>query len=345
MRDVKVSILMSVYNGGKFLGDAIESMLSQGFKDFEFIIINDGSIDDSLKIINSYHDERIRLVDNGGNIGLVNSLNKGLELAKGEYIVRMDCDDISCSNRLSSQVKFMNKHKMVGASGSYYDLMFRGKHAVADFPLNNEEISCYLIFNSPMAHPSVIIRRQTILERKLSYRSEFVHAEDYDLWSRISENAELSNIPEVLLNYRVHEGQITENPNLVVAKRLSLDKIRLRHLKRIDMNPDDRELFIHNMVSDGRRPASDQELAEAEAWLKKIVMSNRSSRILSQPYLEKIITERWLRMCFNYYGAKKGLLFFMRSGLYKIVKLPMKQKLELLKNIYYSYKRKKIKLG
>lgn len=343
MKDPKVSILMSVFNGERYLKDAIESMLSQDFENFEFLIINDGSTDESEKIITSYTDVRIRLINNGKNIGLVSSLNKAIGLASGEYIVRMDCDDVSLKNRLSLQVKFMDNNKNIGASGSYYNLMYNGKKAVADFPLDQKEIKCYMLFNSPIAHPSAIIRRSLINEKQLFYRSEFIHAEDYDLWSQISEYADLANVSDVLLNYRIHGNQITGNLNLTPQKKASLNIIRLRHLKSINLVPSDHELFIHNLVSDGRKPDTREYLKETEVWLKKIVVSNRSSKILDASYLEKIVLERWLRMCFNYFGGRKGIQYFFSSELHGLIKLPINRKLELLKNLYYSYKRKKIK--
>ena len=158
------------------------------------------------------------MLSNEKNIGLVNSLNIGFESAQGEYIARMDCDDISLPNRLSVQVKFMDQHHTIGASGSFYNLFLNGKKAVADFPLNINEMKCFMVFNSPIAHPTVIIRKSIIQKEKLFYRSEYIHAEDYDLWSQISAVSDLANVSDVLLNYRVHENQITSNESLVASK-------------------------------------------------------------------------------------------------------------------------------
>ena len=162
MKSPKVTVLMPVYNGKKYLRDAMDSILSQNYTDFEFLIINDGSADDSQKIIDSYSDKRIRSLNNEKNIGLVKTLNKGMDAAKGEYIVRMDCDDVSLKNRLSVQVLFMECQPSLGASGSFYYLLLNGKKAVADFPQSREEIECFMVFNSPIAHPSAIIRKWCI---------------------------------------------------------------------------------------------------------------------------------------------------------------------------------------
>lgn len=343
MKSPKVTVLMSVYNGETYLRDAMDSILSQDFTDFEFLIINDGSKDDSEKIIRSYKDDRIRLIMNEKNIGLVNSLNKGFELAQGEYIVRMDCDDISHKNRLSTQVRFMDSHLSVGASGSFHNLLLNGKKAVADFPLKNDEIKCYMLFNSPIAHPAVIIRNSIIKKEKLLYRSEYIHAEDYDLWSQLSEIADLANVSDVLLNYRVHENQITKNQKLILERQQSMTGIRTRHLKKINIIPSPEEMKLHHLVSDGSKPESSQQLIDSEIWLKKILTHTLNNKQFDSNSIGKIVLERWLRVCFNYYGGKKGFQYFLGSELYSMIKLPFSKKLEFFKNLYYSYKRKAIK--
>ena len=147
----KVTVLMPVYNGSKYLKAAIDSILSQSFTDFEFLIINDGSTDDSVKIINSYHDQRIKLIDNKINQGLVAVLNQGLKLAIGEYIARMDSDDFSTCNRLSQQVRFMDKHNDIGVLGSWVKIMKGSDEFLGRYFLNHEEIKANLLFmlNSP----------------------------------------------------------------------------------------------------------------------------------------------------------------------------------------------------
>ena len=343
MKSPKVTVLMPVYNGEKYLRDAIESILKQDFIDFEFLIFNDGSTDDSEKIIRSYSDSRIRLINNEKNIGLVNTLNKGLESALGEYIVRMDCDDVSLKNRLTVQVEFMDKNTNIGASGSYYYRLLNGKKAIMDFPLNQDELKCFMLFICPIAHPTAIIRRCIVIKEKLRYRSEYIHAEDYDFWSQLSEFSQLANVSEVLLNYRIHENQITGNVLFETEKRKSLNDIRSRQLKRLNILPSLEELELHHLISDGSKPENDEMLVKSEVWLKRLMIENQKLKVLNNHYFEKIILERWLRMCFNYYGGRKGLHYFINSELYRLIKLPFKQKLEFFKNLYNSYKRKAIK--
>ncbi|MFL5763695.1 MAG: glycosyltransferase family 2 protein [Bacteroidia bacterium] len=337
----KVTVLMPVYNGARYLTDAVGSVLGQDFTDFELLIIDDGSVDSSVKVIESYADPRIRLLKNGKNRGLVMTLNRGLEEAKGEYIARMDCDDICIRSRLSSQVRFMEKNKNLGACGSFYYLLRNGKKVIADFPVSNEEIKAYLVFNSPMAHPSVMIRRSVIGKHNLKYDPDFIHCEDYDLWSRLAEYSELGNCPEILLEYRVHEGQITGNEKFFSAKAKSLDTIRTRELGKIGIIPTPEELRVHNIISNGEKPATPELFQQAESWLEKLLVQNEQGKKLNKGYFEKIILERWLRLCYNHLGWKKGFRYFYGSAVYRKVRLPIVLKLALFRQVFYSYKRKK----
>lgn len=336
----KVTVLMPVYNGQKYLKEAIDSILSQEFTDFEFLIINDGSTDDSGKIIASYTDPRIRIINNEKNIGLVNTLNKALKLCNGEYIARMDCDDISTKNRLAVQVKFMDKNKNVGASGSSYYLFRNNKKNVMHFPLTEKEIECYFVFNCPIAHPSAIIRRSVIQDNNIHYSSDYIHAEDYNFWTQIAKHSSLANIPEPLLIYRVHNDQITGNSNFAAAKSRSLMALRSEHLKKINITPTPEELEIHAIISNGIAPENTEQLKSAEKWLKKIITANDKIKAFDKDYFQKNILERWLRLCVNYLGSKKGLTYFIKSEIYKIIKLPLQMKIDLLGDLYNSWKRK-----
>lgn len=204
----KVTILMPVYNAEKYLKEAIDSVLNQFFTDFELLIIDDGSTDDSLKIIRSFHDSRIKIVIHKKNKKLIFTLNEGIKLSQGKYIVRMDSDDISMPNRLSEQVKFMDLNKQIIASGTWAEAIDKdGKYM---FPMKSP-IGILLKYNfwkpSPIIHPSVIIRRSGL--KDLRFRKEAIDAEDYDLWLRINCNHKLANIKKYLLKYRIHQNSVS----------------------------------------------------------------------------------------------------------------------------------------
>lgn len=201
----KVSVVMSVYNAEKYLREAIESILNQTFKDFEFIIIDDASTDNSLKIIESYKDPRIVMLKNEKNIGLTKSLNRGLKIAKGEYIARMDADDVSLPTRLQKQCSFLDKNSNCAVCGTFVFLIDSQSNIIGKSvkPIKSKDISKELQFNNCLTHGSVMMRK-TVLEMVGFYDEEIKRAQDYDLWVRISEIFEIRNLPKFLYCWRNH---------------------------------------------------------------------------------------------------------------------------------------------
>lgn len=213
----KVTVLMSVYNSERYMREAIEGIFSQTFKDFDFLIINDGSTDSSREIILSYKDPRIRLIDNKKNIGLTRSLNKGLKLARGEYIARQDADDISLPERLEKQINFLDENKDVGIVGS--SLIEIDGEADKLYTLilatEDKEIRERLFLGNYFGFEMF---RKSVLEKVGYYREEFRYAQDYDLALRIAEVSKIANIREPLYKYRVIPNSIS------IAKKVMQDK-------------------------------------------------------------------------------------------------------------------------
>lgn len=224
----KVSVLMPVFNGEKYLREAIDSILKQSFTEFEFIIINDGSTDRSAEILQTYADPRLRVIHNESNIGVTLTLNKGLDLARGEYVARMDCDDVSVPDRLEKQVSFMDAHPEVAVCGTYALVIDEtgrvlrtnqvptGRHLEVDYWRLN-----------PIIHPSAMIRVGHLGD--LRYDGRIRYAQDFDLWLRIKAKHDLHNIPEYLLLYRRHGDSITRSKN--EAQRSSAYRIFCAHLE------------------------------------------------------------------------------------------------------------------
>ena len=210
----KISVVMSVYNGGKYLQEAIESILTQTYSDFEFIIIDDCSTDDSVNIIESYDDRRIRLIRNKHNLRLPASLNKGIKMATGKYIARMDADDISMPDRFDKQVTYMEAHsEVVAAGGSFQAIDENGNNLYIHHSTTGEKLAKYCLMPSPMAHPTVMMRRDVIVANNLFYDEQYSSAQDYDLWQRINKKFKIDNLPDILLRYRIQSNSIS------VAKR------------------------------------------------------------------------------------------------------------------------------
>lgn len=223
-----VTVLMSVYNGQKFLSEAIESILNQTFKDFEFLIINDGSTDSSRGIILSYNDSRIKLIENQANIGLTRSLNKGIDLAQGKYIARMDADDISLPERLEKQVRFMELNEDVAVCGSCAEIINETKAKIGEFknPESSDDIKISLFFLNPIVHPTAVMRKNRVVEVG-KYDPCFMRAQDYALWIKLFlKGYEFYNLQDKLIIYRNHEINITNsdlNNQLFYAERCLCD--------------------------------------------------------------------------------------------------------------------------
>lgn len=207
----KVTVLMPVYNGEKYLKEAIESIVNQTYKDFDLLIINDGSSDNSENVILSFSDERIKYIKNDSNMGLIGTLNKGLDLITGEYIARMDQDDISLPKRLEKQVKFMDENEEIAVSGTsirfFNETGFLTKHIM---PINPTEIKISLFFHCTLMHPTVIIRNRCFREKNYMYNMNHKNVEDYGLWQLVSQKDKLGNLQEVLLNYRIVPTGMTQ---------------------------------------------------------------------------------------------------------------------------------------
>ena len=188
---------MSVHNGDRFLSAAIESILTQTYKNFEFIIINDGSTDNSLKIIQSYDDNRIIIIDNDKNIFLAASLNKGIKKAKGKYIVRMDADDISMPDRLSKQVRYMENNPNIGISGTCSEIIGYGS-GHGKYSQENNIIKYKLLYECHLLHPTIIIRRDLIKDHELYYNESYRKNQDYELFTRAIDITDFGNLPDYL---------------------------------------------------------------------------------------------------------------------------------------------------
>jgi len=216
MQKPKVTVILPVFNGEQYLKESILSILKQSYFEFDFLIINDCSTDQSEKIIKSFSDKRIKYLCNDHNLGLAATLNKAIALSKGDFIVRQDQDDISLPERLSYQIEYLKHNKNVALVGSWAQIL-RNDFNTGKFlkhPADNHQLKFALLFNNPFVHSSVVIRRKVITEMKgYSQNPNWQPPEDYELWSRIAYKYDLGNIPKVLLKYREIETSMSRNKN------------------------------------------------------------------------------------------------------------------------------------
>ena len=213
-----VSILMPVYKTAPFLRDALDSLLSQTFTDFEIIVLNDCSPDNAEEILDQYDDPRIVRYRGEHNVGLSNVLNIGIEMAHGKYIARMDSDDLSLPDRLQVQVDYLNNHPEVDLVSVGMQL-FGAKEEVWIREQNPEKVKINALFHSPVLHASSMWRKNRFESLGLRFRQEMVPAEDYDLWTRaLLDGLKLVNLPNVLYRYRIHPAQATTDNQKTTAK-------------------------------------------------------------------------------------------------------------------------------
>lgn len=204
-----VSILMPVYNTEPYLNEAMDSMLSQTFTDFELIVLNDCSPDNAEDILDKYNDPRIVRYKGEKNVGLSNVLNVGIGLAQGKYIARMDSDDISLPNRLKVQVDYLEAHPEIDLVSAGMQL-YGAKEDVWIREKDSEKVKINALFHSPVLHASSVWRKESFEKHGLCYRQEMVPAEDYDLWTRaLLSGLSMINLPDVLYKYRLHPTQAT----------------------------------------------------------------------------------------------------------------------------------------
>ena len=225
-----VSIVMAAYNEEKYIKEAIESILSQTYSNFEFIIVNDGSTDKTEDIILAFPDHRIKYIKNEQNLKLIASLNKGLTAATGKYIARMDSDDISVPERLEKQVRFMESLPEVGISGAQL-IVFGSEDSTMNYPLHHEDIMLRLLITSCFPNNLVIFRRELLEHYHLSFTPGYDHGEDYKFWTQWVQITKTANLPDYLVKYRFHASSVSHKHKYV--QRQTRNRIRVEYLQEI----------------------------------------------------------------------------------------------------------------
>lgn len=244
-RTPAISVVMPAFNAERYLGEAIESILSQTFTDFEFIIINDGSTDKTESIIQSYKDPRIVYIKNNTNLGLSKSFNIGIERATGQYIARMDADDVSVPERFATQISLLKRKPHVDLVGSSIWRIDKdgNKLGVHSRPEKHMEIKFMSLFSTPMIHPTIMGRTETFKTHR--YNEDFFNSEDYELWSRLlfHTSTRFSNILEPLLLYRAFPNSFTQTLNL--DKRAVSAHNTIQNIKHyVKLSPSEEEFLV-----------------------------------------------------------------------------------------------------
>jgi glycosyltransferase involved in cell wall biosynthesis len=218
----RVSVVLPVRDGARYLREAVESVLGQSLADLELIVVDDGSTDETPSLLAGFDDRRLRVLRQD-RLGLVPALNRGLEAAKAPYVARMDADDVSLPERLERQVAFLDAHPRAVLVVPGVELMDEEGHGVGTLvlPPADADLRRRLLLRNPITHGSVVARRSA-LEAVGGYRAAHGANEDYDLWRRLARDWELAALPDLLYRYRVHPGAVTKTDPERVARREAL---------------------------------------------------------------------------------------------------------------------------
>lgn len=295
MAGVRISVVMAVYNGEKYLAEAARSILDQSFRDFELIIVNDGSTDGSREVALALADARVRLIDNPGNRGLPYSLNNGFAQAQGEYIARMDADDIAMPHRLAAQLAFMDANPRVGICGGAIRRFGAGK-GVWRPPTDDSRLKARLFWDCPFAHPTVILRRKFWTDNSLAYDVKAGGGADYRFWVSCAGLTELANLPSILLNYRLHSAQIGS----VGAKVQEEDATfaRLDALRRyLGIEADAEQQRLHQLLCTAGRDATPEDLRKVAGWVARLGEAASRTSFCRPEHLLAGLAKRWVRLC------------------------------------------------
>lgn len=285
----KVSVVMPAYNAEKYICEAIDSILNQTFTDFEFLIINDGSTDRTKELILSYNNPCIVYLENERNSGIVVTLNKGLDSAKGEYIARMDADDIAISSRLEKQVAILESDKTIGVLGTGTRIFGEtvDTHDTTS-STNSDKLKAELLFSPCICHPSVMIRKSVLEKYNIRYKNEFKGAEDYEMWWQIARVSKILATPEVLHCYRIHPHQVTKVKD--ESYFALLDRMLDLRLETLDikLTDDERKSFL--LYCFGQYESYEKQSMELFIdTLYKMLNANAKVKFFNQFYLREVM--------------------------------------------------------
>lgn len=299
----KASVVMSTYNTPeKYLREAIESILSQTFTDFELIVVDDGSTQNDSKIARAFNDERIVVLRNEKNSGLAYSLNRGLKQAKGEYIVRMDSDDIAVPDRLEKQVEFMDSHKDIDILSARAEC-FGSRTGMPIIDCGDDDyVKAALFFADVILHPTVVMRNTSLKKYGLMYDEKLRRAQDYDLWARATEHCRFHIMPDVVLNYRCHEGQAT-----AIAREKQLEVCRMvcnYFLGRLGVEVDEKTSVFHRALNGCTEQTV--SLYELWQWTERLLKANRDKKLFEEKLFEELVGYRLVYAAIKLKKQKKA---------------------------------------
>jgi glycosyltransferase involved in cell wall biosynthesis len=307
---------MPVYNAEKYIKYSIESILNQTFFNYEFIIIDDGSTDSSLNIIQTYNDKRIKLYKNEFNLGVIETLNIGIDISKGAFIARMDADDISLPTRFEKQILFLKKNIDVGLCGTWTKLIdeFGNISGIDKTIKNHEAIKSNLLFKNQIDHPTVMIRKELLKNNK--YNINYFNCEDYELWSRLIFITKFHNIQEYLLLYRQHCSNISKSK--IELREKNEKQIIINQLKNINVEISNKIELHYSII---KNDFSNIDKTILFNWFINIKNKNNEYLVYSKKELNRVLAFYWIFYCINRRFFVSIFSIFTLKSLFNVIKL------------------------
>ena len=276
-----VSVIMPVFNSEKYVAEAITSILTQTFIDFEFIIVDDGSTDATYEIIHSFNDKRLRVFREKINSGNNVARNKALAISVGDYICMMDSDDFAVVDRIQKQFEFMEANKQFGICGGLIQIM--DSTEIIKFPEDYDEIKVWSLSNIMFRHPTVFMRSSFLRKYDLKYDIAFRYAADYDILVKAAILFPVTNIQEVLLKYRRHPDQISSAH--AIGQSAVVNQVRLRQLVNFGIKASDEECKLHLNLMGRNFIRNLQEFEHLQRWANYLVEKNNYSKCYHSDHL------------------------------------------------------------
>ena len=309
-REPAVSVLMCVYNTKEeWLREAIESILKQTFRDFQFIIVLDCPTDGSEQVVRSYagRDDRITVVKNEENLGLTKSLNRGLAVAKGKYIARMDSDDVSLPNRLEMQYRYMEANPGTVVVGARVFTPGLNQAVIYEWTGDQQALKIRLLFhNYGVPHPTAFIRRSVLTDHGITYTEWVKKSQDYKLWVDLLPYGDIIMLPDILLMYRVHENQITANPT---SQRGFAHRIALEQAEALLGEMSEQERLIHCWFDDPKHIEGGRK--GYKAYIRRMIEANAEKGIYDQQKLVRELSFMWCQKAWRRAVLMHKFDFFM----------------------------------
>lgn len=341
MQNIPVSVLMPVYNSSRFLDAAIQSVLNQTFTDFEFVLIDDGSTDNSLDIIKGYHDSRIKIIIHEKNMGLIYTRNESVEIAQGKYIAFLDSDDIALPNRLEKQVDFMEKNPDFAILGSWVktiDINNNISDNIIKYTSAPEVIPTILLFKNYFTTSSVIVRKSTLPEKP--FQKDFPIAEDYNVWIGIADKHKVWNLQEVLIYYRLHGENISF---LLKEKMIELDHLQLsRQLSKFEYVFSKEETDFYFLLGKTDKAEEYDKFIQtkfvfADSCLNKLIKANNKTGRYNSLVFYEYLLGFWNKLFISINDYNPYLFFSLKKSVF-YKKISFSGKLKLFIKCMIGYK-------